>query len=856
MYGRPGLQRSAASDGFQSVPSAAQLQVLEFVEQCVGEAGLSDGLTGPEALMELRVSQGYEDLPTSCPLASYDPELVALPSGALTPVPLEMLVGQGGREEVDSFTSTQTLASAEAAGNLREQRLGRSYEDPQFKNRLKYSGFVKRLLSLGMLDLSLEKPLEQTGMFFVKKKGGKQRLIFDCRRSNCHFTTPTPIKLATGDSIGKIETGRTPLYMASADLQNAFYTMAMPSSLRPFFGLKGLTAAELGLSSVGGRDVQPHAIVYPRIAVVPMGWSWAMWWCQHVNETLCDKAGLDPGQRLRDGQVVPKGNLWHVQYVDNLHIFGTNKEEVENQFWAAVKVMRDSGLTVHEIEVNEGEAEVLGWRVEESGLLKPTRKRLWRIRAAIRELLKRGRCSGQQLERLLGHITFVSLCRREALSVLGECYTYVKRHYTEVVPIWKSVRRELAKWDGISVMIFNNMRSGWGDTIYAVDASEWGLGVTTSPSTAQELQQLGAYVERWRFKDDQARNPRHFVRATDEELFEVADVCGYDQGCNYFKTVGYRTVDRSWQIVGRHRWRQQESMPVHEAQATLYGVRHILRKCSNFGKRHVILTDSMTAAVAIDKGRANSFRLRRVLQQLAALSLGSGCVFRSRWIPSEWNPADGPSRGSWSVSSPVRKFDDSQESGGGRDMGRRAVQKEAEVSSPTSPGRADSGGSFDLGHRAQQPVRQREAGSKIQKKKSCQKPEPKGYSQKSFSGSSNIEEIRESMGSAVPVESGKDFFWHGHEQDGQVADPISGVFVSGRGRSEQSKLFDSCRDLSQSREQGTSGASLDTTEHERMAETLPSACADAAAIRSGSAAMRRGSENWEQGAGPLHASDA
>ena len=82
----------------------------------------------------------------------------------------------------------------------------------------------------------MEKPLEQTGMFFVKKKGGKQRLIFDCRRSNCHFTTPTPIKLATGDSIGKIETGRTPLYMASADLQNAFYTMAMPSSLRPFFG--------------------------------------------------------------------------------------------------------------------------------------------------------------------------------------------------------------------------------------------------------------------------------------------------------------------------------------------------------------------------------------------------------------------------------------------------------------------------------------------------------------------------------------------------------------------------------------------------------------------------------------------
>ena len=50
---------------------------------------------------------------------------------------------------------------------------------------------------------------------------------------------PEPIRLATGDSIGRIETDRTPLYMTSADLQNAFYafyTMSMPTSLKSFFG--------------------------------------------------------------------------------------------------------------------------------------------------------------------------------------------------------------------------------------------------------------------------------------------------------------------------------------------------------------------------------------------------------------------------------------------------------------------------------------------------------------------------------------------------------------------------------------------------------------------------------------------
>eukprot|EP00438_Fugacium_kawagutii_P028256 Skav200691 [mRNA] locus=scaffold6391:1205:6504:+ [translate_table: standard] len=584
------------------------------------------GKKGPEALMELRVSQGYEDLPTSSPLASFDPELVALPSGALSPVPLDSLVGQDGQFQVEDFTKTQTLVSDEAMRTIGRLGLGRSYEDPQFRDRSKYASFIKKLLNLGMLDLSLEEPCEKTGMFFVKKKGGKQRLIFDCRRSNCHFTTPEPIRLATGDSIGRLETSRTPLYMASADLQNAFYTMSMPYSLRKYFGLRGVKASELGIEEFEGRKLSMNQVLHPRIAVVPMGWSWAMWWCQHVSEVLCEKGGLSPDRRLRDGMPVPQGSFWHVQYVDNLHVFGTDRKEVEEHFWQAVSVLREAGLTVHEIEINEGQAEVLGWQVQESGILRPTKKRLWRVRMAIRELLRMGRASGQQLERLLGHITFVSLCRREALSVLGDCYTFVKRNYKQVVPIWKSVRKELAMWDGISVLIYNNMRSVWGDTLYAVDASEWGLGVTTTTANPSELSKLGAYVERWRFKDEAARNPRAFVQTCEEDI-EV----GYEESTKTFTTVGFGSVCRPWTVVGRSRWQRLEGMPVLEARATLFGIKHILRSCSNFGKRHIILTDSMTAAVAFDKGRANSYRLRRVLQQSAALSLGSGCVFRCRW---------------------------------------------------------------------------------------------------------------------------------------------------------------------------------------------------------------------------------
>ena len=330
----------------------------------------------------------------------------------------------------------------------------------------------------------------------------------------------------------------------------------------------------------------------------------------------------------------------------------TTKRRLEARFWKAVKVLRAAGLTVHEIEMADGSSKVLGWEIEDGGFLGPALSRLWRCRLGIRELLRRGRASGQQLERLIGHMTFVSLCRRESLSVLGDCYTFIKRNYTHSTNLWKSVRKELWQWDGLAPLIRVNMKLVWGDTIYAVDASDWGLGVVSSAVEPKFSQQLGRFVERWRFKEDGCNNPRPFVQV-EGELEGVHRAV--PNPALKFKGVPFTAVDRPWQVVGRKRWQREETMPVYEARATQYAVRHILRNQKNFGKKFIVLTDSMTAAVSFDKGRAQSFRLRRVVQQTAALCLGSGTLFRCRWVPSEWNPADGPSRGSFA---PLGRFTD------------------------------------------------------------------------------------------------------------------------------------------------------------------------------------------------------
>ena len=119
-----------------------------------------------------------------------------------------------------------------------------------------------------------------------------------------------------------------------------------------------------------------------------------------------------------------------------------------------------------------------------------------------------------------------------------------------------------------------------------------------------------------------------------------------------FQTVDRQVLLKEWKVVGRYRWKRLEGMPTLEARATLYAVKHALRSISGFHKRHLILSDSMSAICAVDRGRGKAFKLRRVTQQIGALLLCSGSSLSLRWVASEMNPADGPSRGSMFPSRP------------------------------------------------------------------------------------------------------------------------------------------------------------------------------------------------------------
>ncbi|CAE7664704.1 unnamed protein product, partial [Symbiodinium pilosum] len=528
MYSAPAKQGHATSF-FRT--SAAQARAIDFIRQSVHEMGRPPAdLSGPEALRQLRAAGAYDggDQAVVGVPSPYNPESVSLPSPGWQPIDLAALWGADGHEMVGDFTRSKLLPLSDARQHVLASGVEKPYWDPCLKHKPTYGKFLSRLWASNLIDFVLEPCREEVAIFFVTKKAGRLRMIIDARRSNCHFTDPEYVHLCTGEALSRLEAD-APLTVATADLKDAFYHIGLPVEWRDVFGLPPIQAGLVdGLQASGLRDEA----------------------------------------RLRDRRPVPEKNILHTQYVDNLIVLGTDREAVLEAYQAAVFKFKEAGLQVHGEEVSDTGAKVLGWEIRADGHFGPSLHRAWKVRLAIRELLRRGRATGKQLERLLGHCVFISLGRRESLSVFSDIYRHVQRYrdcHVEL-PIPRGVRQELIKWDGILPLLRRSLRSKWSDTIHAVDASEWGLGVTDANLAQAQVRKLGQFNERWRFKEPGVARPRDhaLVAAGGGSPDETSEHYQVDRDFQAFEPVAFGIVDRPWRTTACYRWKRKLSLPVAE----------------------------------------------------------------------------------------------------------------------------------------------------------------------------------------------------------------------------------------------------------------------------------------------------
>ena len=166
------------------------------------------------------------------------------------------------------------------------------------------------------------------------------------------------------------------------------------------------------------------------------------------------------------------------------------------------------------------------------------------------------------------------------------------------------------------------------------------------------MRDIGQCREMWRFK---TRNPLN--RARDAVLHldpfrDVSTVKPMPQPVedSFQLNLDFQHIPESfarsnkWATQFSSPMRFQEHITILEGRATLQAIRRKLRCSRSFGLKHLHCGDNLGMVLAFDRGRAKAIPLLFCCRKAASYSVAGDCSFVHRWLPSEWNAADGPSR--------------------------------------------------------------------------------------------------------------------------------------------------------------------------------------------------------------------
>ena len=625
------------------------------------------------ALAALRVaSSAYPEVESGIgEVVNMDLLSLSLPSGKVAGVDLGVSLDGDLREVVMNFEDHML----QEPGNWMDlQDIASSiktYDDPILRRRPGYLKFLKRLYDAGVLDFT-STCRGRVGAFAVSKKpkyeGGKridrQRLVLDCRATNLQFKPPPITRLGSLASLGEMElpNGET-LHMAGADIKDCFYGCKCPPGLQDFFCLKSDVTLDEVAFITGGRkfDFLGWPRICPCISVLPMGFNWSFYLIQALHEQISLRAlGVSNDWLVRDSHPPP---LLHgkqvatMPYCDNVHSLSLDPRSCQDGVERINGELTLAGFELHEEVSATSFFPTLGGEVDgEQGTVRPTKERVWNLILAFEYVAQASKVSPGLIQRLLGHSMVVCVLHRAGMSVFRYLYDFV-HNGDGPRALRPSEVHECKIFAGILPLLYSNLRRQWCSTITCTDASPEGYGICSLDAGCDVARSLGCWQERWRFRRLAPEEWKPRARATGWDPFrDASTVRGtlYDEDDldQYTSNEDFPEVPSSllrpsrWQTVSMGRWRDtSESITIKEGRALVLAMRRLTRSQQYRGLRHVVLLDNLALCFAVGKGRCHGFALLRVLQQLSALSLASGIILRPRWIPSESNLADGPSRG-------------------------------------------------------------------------------------------------------------------------------------------------------------------------------------------------------------------
>ncbi|CAE8630360.1 unnamed protein product [Polarella glacialis] len=659
LYGCGGVFSAAPATGLDD----AQHRILKRIVQAHRRLHKPvDLMTPQEAAKELlQAEAGYSE-PAETTCVPFELSKLSLPIGQIAPVPLEQVLNQHDSELLRSFETSMLLSHEEWASVVEATVIPPSYWDPKLKNSRKaYLGLVKVLFDAKVVKFT-KVCIETIGLFTVKKKLGRQRLICDARRPNARFRSAPSMRLCSAASFSEIGIDLDEsLWIAQADVKDYFYRLGLPIELWSYFCLEPVTKEEL-ISLFGmvpeGFSLEDGESLWPCLAVVPQGWSCAFYLSQqahgHIAETVLP--GIPCLEDNKPCPCVKPGQPFRVTYADNGAIVGVDRESVD----AAQKLLNEKleslGLCVHDVCEAETLATLLGFEFNGvHGRVQPTSHRLWKLHQALLYIESGNKISSKQLQRLVGHAMFMFLICRPLLCIFFHVYRFIEAEYAVPVRPWESIQKECRWARSLLPLLFTDVKLGWSSLVQETDSCFSGYGVVYGQFDIQLVKKVGRWDERWRFRAPgwEKHAPRDVALEGLDVLSDIrtvrSSVCG-EQDREWHVDDKFPEVDsffhdgKNWQHGWSSPWSVREKVHIGEARGVVSCIRARARDLGQRNSHGLVLCDNLGDALAFSKGRCKDFALLLTIRRAAALQVAANIRIRVRWIPSELNWADAASR--------------------------------------------------------------------------------------------------------------------------------------------------------------------------------------------------------------------
>ena len=485
-----------------------------------------------------------------------------------------------------------------------------------------------------------------------KKEPGHLREVWHgTALSEAAAAPPRPPHVATPGGLLYLQTtAARPYVVSKRDGKALFDQLKVPRLLHEWFGtpafrvsealqLGVLTRSEIRYFYKGTAAFHDDMLLFPCLAVWPMGFSWSSFLAQCATLGICAAGGMDMTAILSedDGPPADVSSAFCVATDDICH-FTTEGASVAADVMHGVDQAFDELGVLCSTEKNVTgvtDTTCIGVDVHDglylAGHATKLQTFLWAVvhLSCARESLH---LSPNMVAAILGIPSWLAQLNRPIYSVFGRIYDFTGRQDKDKVSLVPSiVVHELIHAALLAPLFEADLTRPWSQDVVATDASNvFGFGACcarVSPAIVHQLSRLGGPLQ------DHVR------------LARPCDAAGGPEKRRTGVEHRLRLSEKRFRVVISARRRFAAHSGALEAQGVCLGLEWFLRRRDRHSHRTIMLVDAQAIIGALAKGRTSAQSIVAPVRKAAALTLAGDLCVHYLYIPSEANPSDKPSRG-------------------------------------------------------------------------------------------------------------------------------------------------------------------------------------------------------------------